>query len=113
MGFGVAYANDRHLLVTALGRDGSGGGTKRGDRVLEIDLGTGHASVMAQSKEPFVLGDVLCGGESGERVCYAADAESGVLRRWDVTRDGALKQQREPVRVETAIGLPPRHLGTW
>ena len=57
-----------------------------------------------------VFGGLLCAPGCGD-VCLAADADSGVLRRFRVTEGGL--EPMSSVPIAGAVGLPPRDVGAF
>ncbi len=106
LGASVAWASDDLLLATTMGSDAG-----RPDRVIELrPSGPTVRELLRSQEDPFTLGDVLC--QPGCGVCFAADADRGVVQRFQLFDDGHLGAP-QPVVVDTEIGLPPRGLGAF
>jgi hypothetical protein len=104
-GFALDLASDDRLLLTAYGNDTD----PRTDALIELELeGMTFRTLATTTKEPFKFGDVRCAFAC--RVCYAADAELGILQRFELDSTGALISSPS-VEPDTRIGLPPRYLG--
>jgi hypothetical protein len=89
------------------------GGSGRGNRLLSVNLGKGDTATLAEAGSGghgVVFGGLLCTPGCGN-VCLLADADRGVLRRWAIEAED-LEPLRD-VRVEDAVGLPPRGLGSY
>jgi hypothetical protein len=102
----VAFATDDTIVVKTYATADN----KQPETVWAVSLGAAApVQIHAAESATFALGALRCGGAPA-RTCLLADAEVNVLRRWSV---GTTLTALEPVIVETAIGLPPRHLGAY
>ncbi|MBW2524743.1 MAG: hypothetical protein JRI23_11230 [Deltaproteobacteria bacterium] len=111
LGFTVDFAPSGRILTTAMGQFGIAGAPDQPDQLLEVDPATGETRVLRTGESlPFELGEVRCTLPCDS--CFAADAERGVLARYEPGADGWLALADEIV-VDTAIGLPPRGLGRF
>jgi hypothetical protein len=124
VGFDIDIDEGGRALVTTMGRKGSTSSDTVTDALREVDLdGGGSREVLRTASEPFVLGGVRCitraradvpnpgSGAPCTSDCFVADAERGVLHR--LVRDAVGYRAAEQLKVETAIGLPPRALGRF
>jgi hypothetical protein len=98
--FGLAFANQDTLLITAFGASGDD------DTADALDVETGRVTVLAHSTTEF--GQVRCAPACG--VCFVADPGAGLLRRYAVDASSKLTEIGS-VRPDPDIGLPPRLLG--
>jgi hypothetical protein len=87
------------------------------NRLLAFDLAGGGVQALAEARpnakgngQGVVFGGLLCAPGCGD-VCLAADADSGVLRRFRVA-EGAIEPMSS-IPVRGAVGLPPRDLGAF
>jgi hypothetical protein len=113
MGFSLSFSDADHLVFTTLGRRAVAGEPAVPDSLIQLDLGTDAFEVLRRSaEEPFTIGEVRC--VSACSVCFIADAETGggVVHRFDVAGAGRLVNPKQ-LRVESRVGLPPRHLGLF
>jgi hypothetical protein len=112
LGFSAAFADASTVLITTFGHDAANGGKAADDTAVAINLSTKKHEVLLRSNGvPFTLGEVRCASACG--ACFVTDAatQGGVVDRLFV-RSGALSLDHA-VRVDTAIGLPPRYLGAF
>ena len=111
IGLSVCYAGPDHLLFTTLGRFGGGGEVGQDDTLISLDAARDDFEIVLRSAgQPFTLGDVRCATAAGR--CFVADAmRGGVVHRLDFELGRLVSDQ--VIRVETEIGLPPRHLGEF
>lgn len=105
----LEFATDSLVLFktqTALGAAGD-------NRWMALDLDSGQTEVLLAATPGvpglgWVYGGMAC-APGCSSVCLLADGETGVLQRASVgSEEGSLLL--EPVRVERAVGLPPRDL---
>ena len=108
-GFAVAWAGLHTLLANTFGAFADGSAPERPDRIVEIDTETQAMRTLVEA-EAFKLSDVRCA--SACKVCFATDADHGVLRRFEIADDGHLEAPTS-ITVDSAIGLPPRVLGQF
>ena len=105
-GFGLDFASDELLLLTAYGNLET---SPRTDALIELELRNMTFRTLANTQEePFKFGDVRCAAACG--VCYLADAELGVLQRFELDSEGKLGSSSS-VEPDQRIGLPPVALG--
>ncbi|MCC6555147.1 MAG: hypothetical protein IT372_19455 [Polyangiaceae bacterium] len=113
LGLSIAFATEDDLVFTTMGSFGADGAPATDDRVLAMSIETGEFDVLLQSDQtPFSIGEVQCVAECA--ACFVADAEAqgGVVHRFEVDAGGALVNPTQIV-VDTEIGLPPRYLGRF
>jgi hypothetical protein len=111
----LTYASATSLLFTTYGRysptDASA--LLAPDTLRRLDLERGaidEEPLVTTSARAFSLGDVRCAPLAGR--CLLADAESGVLRRFEVGSDGNVSELGQ-VATNPELGLPPRYLGAY
>jgi hypothetical protein len=102
-GFGLDYASEARLLATRFGSE-----NQRPDSLVELELDGGPARELLSSAA-FSLGDVRCAARCG--VCFATDADRGVVHRLELAAGGL--GSRQEIVVDTVVGLPPRWLGRF
>jgi hypothetical protein len=104
-GQGIDYAGDERILVTRFGEEE----TSRPDALVEIDFAAGSERELLRAA-PFQLGDIRCAAACG--VCFATDAEAGVVHRFELDERGRAGASR-PIVADTVVGTSPRELGRF
>lgn len=114
LGFSLSYASQRQVLVLLSGNLSAG----VDDAAVLVNLDTGEPRAV-HTAAPFAIGQVLCparidglGGDAASPpACFVTDAEKGLILRYPAL--GGSLGEAAAVRVDSAVGLPPRYLGLF
>jgi len=119
LGFSLDFADERILLLTALGELPAGGEAAVVDTLFELDSESRQIrTILSTPSLPFELGEVRCMTALGNAppddscgCCFVADAERARLHR--LRHDGEGYVLDASITIDTKIGLPPRMLGRF